>query len=178
MVLLDADILWRHLCSPGAEGTKPVPGWHGLLFSFSYILFFKINVYLFWERERAHVCMPVHASGGGTEREGERIPSRLLAVRAKPNVPSLYPTIVRSWPEWKSRVRCLTNWATQAPLLLLHTNEKSGKKVSWRIVVLLLDVHGVCSGLQILGKNKRKIKPWQKIIEPQWPDWGEGSLGW
>ena len=37
-------------------------------------------------KEREHVCTLAQASRGGAEREGERIPSRLHAVSAEPNV--------------------------------------------------------------------------------------------
>ena len=52
------------------------------------------------------------ASRGGAESRRERIPSGL-------HTDSLNPPTVRSWPEPNSRVRCLTNWATQEPYLAL-----------------------------------------------------------
>ena len=60
-----------------------------------------------------HAC----PRGGGTEKEGERIPSRLFTVSRE-----LLET-VRSWPQQKSRVRRLTDWSTQMPLQ--YTNFKS-----------------------------------------------------
>ena len=58
-------------------------------------------IYLFW-------------GGRGAEREGKRIPSSLRAVGAEPNV-GLNLTNREIMTEWKSRVRHLANWATQAP---------------------------------------------------------------
>ena len=68
----------------------------------------SLFIYL-WEREWAQV------REGRRERERETIPSRLPAVSAQPNA-GLDPTTLRSWPEQKSRVGCLTNWVTQVPL--------------------------------------------------------------
>ena len=33
------------------------------------------------------------------------------------------PRTVRSWPEWKSRIRHLTNWATRAPFKILFLSD-------------------------------------------------------
>ena len=94
------------------------------IFCHPYILFSEVisysflNVYLFWERGRELVCIWKSASGGGEQRKGEREnPKGALhwqwraPLRARSHKP------VRSWPEPKSRVRCLTDWAAQAPLL-------------------------------------------------------------
>ena len=64
--------------------------------------FFLVCFYLFWERERERER--ASTSRGGAEREGERIPSRLHSNS----------WTMRAWPELKSRVGCLTNWATCA----------------------------------------------------------------
>ena len=66
--------------------------------------FLKMFIY-FWEGERER-------AGGGAEKEKrEKIPSRFSAVRTEPDV-GLDLMILGSWPELKSRVRRLTNWAT------------------------------------------------------------------
>ena len=48
------------------------------------------------------------------KREGERESPVDSLLSEEPDV-GLDPTILRSWPEPKSRVKCLTNWANQAP---------------------------------------------------------------
>ena len=55
--------------------------------------------------------------GGEVERGRDRIPGRLRAVSTEPDV-GLNSRTVRSWPEPRSRVRCLTNWTTQVTLFL------------------------------------------------------------
>ena len=72
----------------------------------------KIFIY-FWDRERER------ESREGAEREGDRefqADSKLLAQSPSRG---LNPWIARSWPELKSKVRCLTDWATQVPLLFI-----------------------------------------------------------
>ena len=54
-------------------------------------------------------------SRGGTERGRERIPSRLRLSEWSRTWGSV-SWKVRSWPELRSRVGCLTHWATQVPL--------------------------------------------------------------
>ena len=59
----------------------------------------------------------VHAHGGGQccrGRRGEKILIRLHTVSMEPEV-GLDLTTMRSWPEPKSRVGHLTDWATQVP---------------------------------------------------------------
>ena len=46
--------------------------------------FFFLSSFIYSERERARECM--HVNGGGVEREGERIPSKLHAVITEPDV--------------------------------------------------------------------------------------------
>ena len=75
--------------------------------TFSFFLFFFL-VYLFILRESE--CM----RGGRGEREGERIPKRLHAISIKPKA-GLHLMIPRSWPEPKSRVRCLADHAPRVP---------------------------------------------------------------
>ena len=68
--------------------------------------------FIFWERERvAHVW----AGEGQREGERERILNRLHAVSRSPKE-GLLSRPVRSWSEPKSRIRCLTDWPTRAPL--------------------------------------------------------------
>ena len=52
---------------------------------------------------------------GGAEREGERETQADFPLNVEPSA-GLDLMTLRSWPEWKSRVRCLTDWATHAPL--------------------------------------------------------------
>ena len=68
-------------------------------------LFFNVYVYIL--RERA--C----DQGMGTER-GKRIWSNLCIVSTEATEGWNSQTM-RSWPEQKSRERCLNNWATQVP---------------------------------------------------------------
>ena len=60
--------------------------------------------------ERAHV----HKLGRGRERGGERESKAGSTLTVEPHV-GLSPMTVISWPEPKSRVGCLTNWANQVP---------------------------------------------------------------
>ena len=62
------------------------------------LTFFFFNVYLFREREE------VRESQAG------------YALSAQSPMWGSIPQTVRSWPEPKSKVGCLTDWATQAPL--------------------------------------------------------------
>ena len=74
--------------------------------------FFKKFIYLFLrkrERERSERTWV-----GDGQREGERIPSRLLTVTTEPDAGSNSRTM-RSWPELKPRVRHLTSCTTQVP---------------------------------------------------------------
>ena len=73
---------------------------------FSNCNLFLCKVYLF-ERERETE----------TERENEPQTGSFLSVESP--VEGSISWTVRSSPESKSRVRCLTNWATQVPLQLI-----------------------------------------------------------
>ena len=77
-------------------------------------MFFKVY---FWEREQAGEGQRERAR----ERERERIKSRLWLSAQSP-MQGLNPRTVRSWRESRSRVRRLTDWATQVPENLLHFN--------------------------------------------------------
>ena len=57
---------------------------------------------------------------GQRQREMEN-PSR-LPTEHRPIACSLLPRTLSSWPEMKSKVICLTNWATQAPLTCTFSN--------------------------------------------------------
>ena len=84
-------------------------------FALQYITFiFWMFMYLFVysEREREREG----ASGGRAEREGERESQASLAPPAQSPTQDSNSWTVRSWPEPKSRVGRLTDWATQAPL--------------------------------------------------------------
>ena len=71
-----------------------------------YFYFFKDLCINLRETEREHMCVR-------TRGEGKKSSSRLLtAPRAKVG---LDLTALKSWLELKSRVRCITNWATQVP---------------------------------------------------------------
>ena len=54
-------------------------------------------------------------SRGWAEREGERESQAGSPLLAQSPTWGLIPRTIRSWPELKSRVGHLTNWATQAP---------------------------------------------------------------
>ena len=60
--------------------------------------------------------MSVHTSRGRAEREGERESQAGSSLSVQSLTWSSISRIMRSWPEQKSRVRCLTDWATQVPL--------------------------------------------------------------
>ena len=65
-------------------------------------------IYLFWERESTN------RGGAGRERERESHASSVPSARSPPIWGSNSWT-VKSWPELKPRVRCLTDWDTQTP---------------------------------------------------------------
>ena len=55
----------------------------------------------------------IYFRGEGTKERRKRISDSPLNVELDMG---LDPTTTRSWPEPKSRIRCFTNWASQAPL--------------------------------------------------------------
>jgi len=72
-------------------------------------------------------------------REGERESQAGSAFRAEPDV-GLNLMTVRSWPELKSRVGGLTNWATQAPqhsIIFLKDEVENKKRVGEKFELLL-----------------------------------------
>ena len=76
---------------------------HLLLF---YFLLNFLNFYLFWGRERDREREGERESGGGAEREGERIPSRLRTVSAEPDDLGLDPMNLElmTWAKIKSQM--------------------------------------------------------------------------
>ena len=81
-----------------------------LILKFS-ISFFYVNLFA---RESV--------SGGGTEREGEREFQAGSRLSAQSPTLGLSPQTMRSWPEQKSRVRHLINWAMQMPWFSVSIN--------------------------------------------------------
>ena len=70
-------------------------------------LFFKF-IYLFWERER-----------GVGQREGQTEAQAASVLSAQSLIWGSNSRTVRSWSEWRSRVRCSTDWVIQTPLGML-----------------------------------------------------------
>ena len=125
---------WPPNCQPGILGHDPAGSQQNLAkFFFSYLIisqyslirkllcssvysffFFFLKFYLFFERDRDSV------SRLGAEREGEReSPTGALLVSTEPDGRAQTYETMRSWPELKSRVRRLTDWATEVPLVCL-----------------------------------------------------------
>ena len=77
------------------------------LYLFIY-LFLKF-IYLFWER--------VWTREGQREREGKRESQAGSTLSAQSPTRGLISWTVRSWPDPKPRVRRLTDWTTQVPLI-------------------------------------------------------------
>ena len=95
----------RHDFQRGSSRYVPKPLKVPILLLFFFFFFF------FWERERESTWVAERGKRGGGR--GDRIPTGSMLdgePYAKPD-----PTTLRSWPELKSRVRRLTNWATQTP---------------------------------------------------------------
>ena len=74
------------------------------------VFFFLCYLFILRDREKERVCM--HVSRGGTQREKSQAG---FALSAQSLMCGSIPQTMRSWPELKSRVRCLTDRATQAP---------------------------------------------------------------
>ena len=85
----------------------------------TYAVCFFFNKVYFWEseREREHTCV----CWGGAETKGERIP-RGSMVSAQSLMWDSKSQTMRSWPERKSRVGSLTDWATQVPRHMQYIN--------------------------------------------------------
>ena len=79
-------------------------------FSFSFLSFFLNFIYLF--------CKTEQATEGRQKGGRGRIPSRFCIVSVEIDV-GLKPRTLRSWPELKPGVRCLTSWGTQTPQILI-----------------------------------------------------------
>ena len=58
---------------------------------------------------------------GRTERETDSQAGSMLSAQSL--TWSMIPPVVRSWPERKSRVRRLTDWASQAPQISKYFNQ-------------------------------------------------------
>ena len=82
----------------------------------------KMFIY-FWDRES--LCR------GGAERRGNRESEAGSVLMADSPMQGSDSGTMRSWPKPKSRVGCLTDWASQEPLLCPFLN---------RVVLLLLNV--------------------------------------
>ena len=84
--------------------------------SLLFFIFFFI-IFSLWDREGAW--------RGGAEWERERILSKFHTQhRTRCRAGSHGLLTLRSWPELKSRVRCLTDWVTQAPQLFCYFNHQ------------------------------------------------------
>ena len=81
------------------------------------VIFFK---FIYFERERERKC----EQGRGRERGRERQSQADCNV----SVSGLNSQTARSWPEPKQRVRLLTNWATQAPWVIVILRRMCWKK--------------------------------------------------
>ena len=80
---------------------------------FSNFLFLKKDYIYLFERESEREW-----AWAGWRAEGERESQADSVPSTEPNA-GLHLTTLRSWPEPKSRVQRLTDWATQAPLFSL-----------------------------------------------------------
>ena len=84
-----------------------------------------LSLFIYFERERASTW----AGEGQRERERESQAGSLLSAQSL--MPGLNSRTARSWAEPKSRVGCLTNWATQAPhkniYLFLRERDRGGE---------------------------------------------------
>ena len=67
---------------------------------------------------------------GGAEGEEEKESHADFLLSREPDT-GLNLTTLRSWLEWKPRVRCLTNWATQIPQTLNSYNGLQGPAGSY-----------------------------------------------
>ena len=83
-------------------------GYYGI----EILFFFKVHLFTLREQERA--------SWGGAERGIERESQAGSTLPVQSPMWVLKSQIVRSWPEPKSRVRCLIDWATQARMKFLE----------------------------------------------------------
>ena len=113
LIFKEAVKLFSKMTTPFYISTSSVCGFHflhiltNICYYFLSLNFFLNWVYLFL-REREST-----SEGRGRERERQRILSRVLSVEPDGG---LNPTMLRSWPGLKSKVKCSTGWATQVPL--------------------------------------------------------------
>ena len=76
-----------------------------------FILFF-LSLFIYFERGWEWM-----GERGGAEKERERESQAGFVLSAQSLLQGSIPWTLRSWPEPKSRIGHLTDWATQAPLL-------------------------------------------------------------
>ena len=87
---------------------KTMLKFYHIVFPLLSSLFYFFDVYLFILRERE--------SRGGTEREGDKESQSGSALPMQSPMWGSNSQSLRSWPEPKSRVRWLTDWATKVAL--------------------------------------------------------------
>ena len=82
------------------------------------LVFFWVFLMFIFVRERERERVHMHAHREGAEKEGEREFQAGSVLSAQSLTQGWNSQTMRSWPELKSRVECLTNWATQVPQTL------------------------------------------------------------
>ena len=107
---------------------------------FNYLLF-KSFIYLFWERERE----------GESEREEKRESQAGFVLTMQSLMWGLISWTVRLWSEPKSRVRCLTNWATQVPVGYFNR------------VIFLTNLHIKKWNIYFIMPNKILLSTWPSV---------------
>ena len=123
-----------------------------IIFSFGLICVFCFALFLFFR------------GGWGRRREGEKILSRLHTQPDR----GLALTTLRSWPELKSRVRCLSDWATQAPLNYPFY-------FTCFVIVLLFLTHGIIMAIPSLYRHGSKEVPLIEISAFRFSSWSAWS---
>ena len=76
------------------------------------LIFSLMFIYLFWERE------PVIVWAGEGQKDRERESQEGSTLSAQSPKQGSNSQTMRQWPQPKSRVRHLTNWATHVPLFI------------------------------------------------------------
>ena len=103
--------LTRTACYTAVADWHNNPSEQTWVLTWENVIFFKF-IYLFWERE-----------GGGewwSHRErGKENPKQAPCCQQRSPMRGSISSTVRSWPELKPSVGCLTNWATQWPQKML-----------------------------------------------------------
>ena len=112
-----------------------------LVFLIIGILFFFLIFIYFWD-----VCV----SRGGAEREG--IPSKLHAVSTERRMQSSNSGTMVSWSELKSKIGCLTHWATWECSFLKHKYLPRPHQVSHIYYITLNSInHWIIYYMKIMG---------------------------